>query len=227
MPAVASGWILHDCVGHKEPLPVGAGAFVVDVIRGTTGKFDPAEVTKEYAALLKEYKISTVTGDNYAAQWVAGAWQACNVSYVRSELPKSQIYLETIPLFARHLVRLPDHPKLLRELRLLERHTHRSGKDSIDHPSGGHDDYANAVCGVLRGLSNHLGFDSTYRGWNDDDAVSATRTSNDYAIEQMRVQHPQRRSAGRTRTHRRALAMTAADLALLITPWSARSCSRF
>ena len=189
----ASGGVGADAytcaIGHKEPLPVGAGAFVVDVIRGATGKFDPAEVTKEYAALLREYRIGTVTGDNYAAQWVAGAWQSCNVSYVRSELPKSAIYLETIPLFARHLVRLPDHPKLLRELRLLERRTHRSGKDSIDHPKGGRDDHANAVCGCLRGLSNHLGFDSTYRGWNDDDKDKnnyAAKTSNDFVVEQLR-----------------------------------------
>jgi hypothetical protein len=28
---------------------------IVDVVRGTTGKFDPQEVTKQYAALLKEY----------------------------------------------------------------------------------------------------------------------------------------------------------------------------
>jgi hypothetical protein len=52
---------------------------------------------------------------------------------------------------------LPDHPKLLRELRLLERRTHRSGRDKVDHGRNGHDDHANAVCGVLRVLSNHLG----------------------------------------------------------------------
>jgi hypothetical protein len=57
--------------------------------------------------------------------------------------------LECIPLFTRGLAGLPDHPKLLRELRLLERHTHRSGKDAVDHPRNGHDDHANAVCGVL------------------------------------------------------------------------------
>ena len=38
-------------------------------------------------------------------------------------------------------------------MRLLERHTHRSGKDTVDHGRGLHDDYANAVCGCLRALS--------------------------------------------------------------------------
>jgi hypothetical protein len=37
-------------------------------------------------------------------------------------------------------------PRLLRELRLLERRTHRSGKDSVDHGRSGHDDLANVVC---------------------------------------------------------------------------------
>ena len=44
---------------------------------------------------------------------------------------------------------LPDQPRLLRELRLLERQTHRSGKDSVDHGRNGYDDHANAACGVL------------------------------------------------------------------------------
>jgi hypothetical protein len=126
---------------------------VVDALRGTRGAFDPQEITREYAALCKEYRVSKVTGDAYGAEWVAGAWQRCGVHYARAELPKSQVYLEVIPLFARGLVRLPDHPRLLRELRLLERHTHRSGKDSVDHPRGGHDDHANAVCGALWLLS--------------------------------------------------------------------------
>jgi hypothetical protein len=73
------------------------------------------------------------------------------------------------PLFARGLVRLPNHPKLLRELRLLERRVHRSGKDSVDHGRNGHDDYANAVCGVLQLLSGNTYFDLELwnRAWGD------------------------------------------------------------
>lgn len=85
--------------------------------------------------------------------------------YVKSELPKSAIYLECVPLFTRGLVRLPDHSRLVRELRLLERHTHRSGRDTIDHPKGGHDDHANVVCGVLRDLSKYFGYNTNYAEW--------------------------------------------------------------
>ena len=149
-------------IGHRED----SGVLVVDVVRGTSGKFDPHVVTAEYATLCREYGVESVTGDAYATQWVAGAWQEQNIAYLKSDLPKSQIYLECLPLFARGLVRLPDHPKLLRELRLLERHSHRSGKDTVDHGRSGNDDHANACCGLLRNLSNHLGYDLTMK-WID------------------------------------------------------------
>jgi hypothetical protein len=143
-------------IAHME-----AERYVIDVVRGTRPgqKFDPQQVTAQYAELLAEYRVSSVTGDNYAAQWVAGAWRDTGIVYVQSDIPKSAIYLECLPLFTRGLVRLPDHARLLKELRLLERVTHRGGKDSVDHPRGQHDDHANSVCGVLRTLSNYLGFD--------------------------------------------------------------------
>jgi hypothetical protein len=153
----ASGGVGKDsytlAIAHQE-----GERYAVDLVRGTKGKFDPQQVTNDYAKLLKEYRIGSVTGDNYASQWVAGAWRDTGIVYVQSDIPKSQIYLESLPLFTRGLVRLPDHPTLLRELRLLERQTHRGGKDSVDHPRGAHDDYANSCCGVLRTLSNYLGF---------------------------------------------------------------------
>lgn len=116
-------------------------------------------MTQNFARLLKSYRIGSVNGDAYAQEWVAGAWRSCAVNYVKSELPKSQLYLESLPLWSRGLVSIPNHTRLLRELRLLERHTHRSGRDTVDHGRSGTDDYANAVAGVLRYLSNYLGYD--------------------------------------------------------------------
>jgi hypothetical protein len=148
---------------------------VLDLVRGTQGKFDPHTVTLEYAELCRQYGVGMVYGDSYAAQWVAGARLKTSISYVQSDKPKSQIYLECVPLFTRGLVRLPDHPTLLRELRLLERQTHRGGKDSVDHPRGQHDDYANSCCGVLRQLSDHLGYDVSMK-WVDGVGSSDTLT---------------------------------------------------
>jgi hypothetical protein len=136
------------CIAHKEN-----DVYVIDLCRGTVGAFDPHQVTKAYAALLKEFRCYTVRGDFYAGEWVGSAWVGSGISYTRSPIAKSQIYQEVAPLFARGLVSLPEHPKLLRELRLLERRTHRSGKDSVDHGRNGHDDFANAMAGALRSLS--------------------------------------------------------------------------
>ena len=44
---------------------------------------------------------------------------------------------------------LLDHERTTRQLLALERRTTRAGRDLIDHPPGGHDDLANAVCGSL------------------------------------------------------------------------------
>ena len=71
------------------------------------------------------------------------------MKYERSPLPKSSLYLEALPCFNRAAVVIPDHPILLRELRGLERRTHRSGKDTVDHGQRGADDHANALCGCL------------------------------------------------------------------------------
>jgi hypothetical protein len=40
---------------------------------------------------------------------------------------------------------LLDHPTLTRELKTLERRPRPAGRTIVDHPRGGHDDYANAL----------------------------------------------------------------------------------
>jgi hypothetical protein len=131
------------CIGHRE----GDG-FIADVVRGVRPPFDPQQVASAYAELLREYRISQVHGDNYSGDWVVNAFKDCGIKYVRAEKPKSQLYLESLPLFTRGLISIPDLTPLIRELRLLERATHRSGKDSVDHGRFGSDDYANALCGA-------------------------------------------------------------------------------
>jgi hypothetical protein len=132
------------CIGHRED-----ERFVADVIRGRRPPFDPPKVAAEYAALARDYGCDEITGDAYAGEWVAGAFRDARIEYRRAKLPKSALYLEALPHFMRGAVALPDLPPLIRELRLLERRTHRSGKDSVDHGTGGTDDYANALAGAM------------------------------------------------------------------------------
>jgi len=49
---------------------------------------------------------------------------------------------------------LLDHPKLIAQLSGLERRTARSGRDSIDHAPGAHDDVANSCAGALLSALN-------------------------------------------------------------------------
>ena len=67
---------------------------------------------------------------------------------------KSQLYIEALPIFMRQALSIPNHPKLIRELRLLERRTSRLGKDVVDHGKRGSDDFANSVAGLLRTLTS-------------------------------------------------------------------------
>jgi hypothetical protein len=132
-------------IGHREN-----GKLIVDVVRGVTGTYDPYAVTREFAELLKQYGVRTVTGDNYGSKWVSQYWREAGFAYEKSPWTRSEIYLEVMPLFARRVVRLPDHPRMLRELRLLERSTSSGGRDAVDHGRNGHDDFSNVACGVLR-----------------------------------------------------------------------------
>ena len=89
-------------------------------------------------------------GDAYSKEWCAGFYRSAGgPDYRQSPLPRSQLYLEGQVHFTRGLVSIPANPTLLRELRLLERRVARSGKDSVDHGVGGHDDYSNSLFGCL------------------------------------------------------------------------------
>jgi hypothetical protein len=161
-------------IAHKD-----GEQFVLDLVRGTRGKFDPQQTTNDYAELVKQYGIGTVTGDSYSAQWVVSAWQNTGISYVASDIPKSQIYREVLPLFTRGLVKLPDHQTLLRELRLLERQAHRGGKESIGHPRGGKDDHSNSCCESFWLLSDRpFGYRTDY-AWVDGVPIGGTDNRTD------------------------------------------------
>lgn len=122
---------------------------VLDLIRGVTPPFDPSVVVKEFASVLRSYRCASVTGDRYAGQWVVEAFARHGITYWHSDLSKSEVYLEALPLFTTQAVDLLDYQPLLVELQQLERRTSKSGRDSVDHPPHGHDDYANAACGAL------------------------------------------------------------------------------
>ena len=58
------------CIGHNLAGP--SNMFVADVIRAVRPPFDPQAVVADYAALLKEYRVTTVVGDNFSG---SGLWR--------------------------------------------------------------------------------------------------------------------------------------------------------
>jgi hypothetical protein len=124
---------------------------VLDQVLIVQPPFEPEDVVKNFCALLQRFNIRFVTGDRYGGEWVASMFKKWGIRYEPSELDKSAIYTESLPLFAQKRVELLDIRKLSTELRLLERSPRAGGRgDSVDHPPRAHDDAANAAIGALR-----------------------------------------------------------------------------
>jgi hypothetical protein len=151
-------------VAHTE----GNGV-VLDALREVKPPFSPEVTVSEFCALLKTYDVYSISGDRYAGEWPREQFRKWNVNYETCDKSKSELYVELLPLLNSKRVDLLDHPRLLNQLLGLERRTARSGRDSIDHPPGQHDDVANAVAGVCAVATRYGAYDQLYQAWQDDD----------------------------------------------------------
>ncbi len=120
---------------------------VLDAIRERRPPFSPENVVEEFAALLAEYRVGRVSGDRYAGEWPRDAFRRNGIQYRVAESPKNHIYRDVVPAIHSKQLELLDEPRLVAQLVGLERRTSRGGRESIDHPPGGHDDLANAAIG--------------------------------------------------------------------------------
>jgi hypothetical protein len=84
------------------------------------------------------------------------SFAACGIRCEQSAEPKSSLYTNLLPL-NNNRIELLHHPRLVAQLCGPERRTARSGRDSIDHAPGGHDDLANAVAGAAALALGHQG----------------------------------------------------------------------
>lgn len=131
-------------IAHKE----NRGRIILDVLREARPPFQPAAVAAEYSELLKDYKISKIESDRYAAEWVSEAFRSHGIKVENSDFSASEIYLSFLPLVANGTVELLDNKRLRTQLSGLERKTRSGGKDLVSHSPGSHDDLANAAAGV-------------------------------------------------------------------------------
>ena len=122
---------------------------VVDCLRERRPKFSPDDVVFEFAAAARSFAIGTIKGDRYGGEWPRERFRVHGIEYAVAEKPKSDLYRDLLPLLNSGRIELLDNPRLVTQLCQLERRSARSGRDSIDHPPGAHDDVANAVAGAV------------------------------------------------------------------------------
>jgi hypothetical protein len=152
----------EDYVGFVDPSGGRNDAMVLAIAhrhRETTGvldclieripPFSPEEVVDEFCGVLKQYRVSKVTGDHYAAGWCEGQFVKRGIMYEASEETRSEIYLRFLPIVTSGQCELLDHQKTKHQFISLERRVARGGRDSVDHPPNSHDDCANATAGAI------------------------------------------------------------------------------
>jgi len=71
------------------------------------------------------------------------------VAYQAGERVKAEIDKELLPRVNARRVDFVDNPRLAVQMQALERRVGCGGRDTIDHPPGGHDDVINAVAGAI------------------------------------------------------------------------------
>jgi len=110
--------------------------------------FSPEAVIDEFSALSKSYRVIRVVGDRYAGEFPRELFRKNGIVYATANKVKSDLFRDLLPLLNSGRIVLPKSDRLVNQIVGLERRTARSGKDSIDHGPGSHDDLANAVAGA-------------------------------------------------------------------------------
>ncbi len=113
--------------------------------------------TKFVADICKQYSVNLIFGDAFAGDWVSAEFRKYEISYERSPLVKTDLFIEALPVILSGACELPDPAasavgrRLFRELVALERRVGRgrTGREEVTRPRGMTDDAANAVCGAL------------------------------------------------------------------------------
>lgn len=187
-------------IAHREGRTV-----VLDCIARYAAPHNPYEVVASIAGTIRCYGLDNCNGDSYAAEWTRMAFRSHGIEYNRATRsvwnegaaaknkvakPKSQLYLELLPRLHSGEIELLDNDTLISQLASLQRRTRSGGRDTVDHPPGGHDDVANCLAGVCDAVMQrraiHVGplFDNErtygYRYHDPDDLYSHRRSLSQY-----------------------------------------------
>jgi hypothetical protein len=134
-------------IGHRH----ANDRVILDLVenQGTPQPFNPNKAVERFARTLNDYRVTYITGDRYAGETFRAQFAELGIRYIAATESKSELYEAFEPVLNAKGVVLLDLPILEQQLLGL---VWRGGK--IDHQQGEHDDYANAVAGVVRTLAN-------------------------------------------------------------------------
>jgi hypothetical protein len=144
-PSGGSSDSMTCAISHNE-----GGRVIVDCIIERRPPFSPDAVVGEFCETLAEYRITSVRSDRYGGLWPTERFQKRGVRCLAAEMDRSALYLAFLPLVNSGRVDLLDNAKMLNQFSALERRVARSGRDSVDHSPGAHDDLCNAVAGAAQ-----------------------------------------------------------------------------
>lgn len=151
---------------------------ILDLTREKTPPFNPEQTVAEFAGVLKSFGIGHVTGDRFGAGFVQEAFRRHGIEYRPSKLNRSEIYVGIIAAFNSNRVSLLSDDRLVLQFIALERRTTRGGLDRVDHPTGQHDDLANAAAGALNLALNHTAPAAAFGTYGTPDFSNARQRSN-------------------------------------------------
>lgn len=136
-------------ISHREE---ATGRAVLDALVTQTGRapYNPRHAVRKFCGVLRDYRLSEVTGDAYAGETFRADFSEAGVSYRVSELTKHELYEQFEPKVNACEVELLDEPVLIDQLLgLVMRGT------KIDHLGGEHDDRINSAAGALLRVRAH------------------------------------------------------------------------
>ena len=100
-----------------------AGKIVLDVLYERRSPFNPSEAVAEIVALMRQYRCTKIVGDKYGAQWTVEAFARAGARYEPSELDRSAICMNCLPIFTSGRARLLDNQKMVSQFAALKRRT--------------------------------------------------------------------------------------------------------
>ena len=80
-------------ISHKSE-----NRIIIDAIREARPPFSPDAVVDDFAALLKSYRVSRVTGDRYAGEFPRELFRKHGIAYDLAKQTKSELFRDLLPL---------------------------------------------------------------------------------------------------------------------------------